>query len=252
MEAMGSLVWIGFVVFFIVSLLVGVRLLLLWWRTRQLPELLIGIGVLGIGPVGFGLPVAAGLIAESRPELEPVLVGLGALAVSIAASAKLTFNWRVYHPQSRSVGVIPFAAAPLLLAAWLMEWAMGGFVELNSAAPTTLIRTSLQIACLLWGSAEALRYWTMMRRRVRLGLGDPVVSNRFLLWGIGAGAAGVGSFIGIAAQLATGSSTGQIPWVMTSSSVHGLVAAIALWLAFVPPVFYRRYVQERASRSAVA
>ena len=57
---------------------------------------------------------------------------------------------------------------------------------------------------------------------------------------------------GIAAQLATGSSTGQIPWVMTSSSVHGLGAAIALWFTFVPPVFYRRYIQERASRSAVA
>jgi hypothetical protein len=249
---MGSLVWIGFVVFFIVSLLVGVRLLLLWWRTRQLPELLIGIGVLGIGPVGFGLPVAAGLFAQPSPDLAPVLVGLGALAVSIAATAKLTFNWRVYHPQSRALGLIPIAAAPLLLAAFLVEWAMGGFAVADPAAPTTLIRTFLQVACLLWGSAEALRYWTMMRRRVRLGLGDPVVTNRFLLWGIGAGAAGVGSFIGIAAQIATGSSTGQIPWVMTSSSLHGLVAAIALWFAFVPPVFYRRYIQERASRSAVA
>jgi len=249
---MGSLVWIGFITFFIVSLLVGLRLLLLWWRTRQIPELLIGIGVLGIGPVGFGLPVASGLVAGSRPGLGAVLVGIGALAVAIGAGAKLTFNWRVYHPQSRSVGVIPFAAGPILLAAWLTEWATGGFVEVNSASPATLIRTSLQIACLLWGSGEALRYWTMMRRRERLGLADPLVTNRFLLWGIGAGAAGLGSFIGIAAQLATGSATGEIPWVMTSSSLHGLIAAIALWFAFVPPGFYRRYIQARAPRSVVA
>ena len=43
----------------------------------------------------------------------------------------------------------------------------------------------------------------MMRRRLQIGLGDPVVANRFLLWGIGAGAAGLGSFIGVAAQIAT-------------------------------------------------
>jgi hypothetical protein len=246
------LAWIGFVVFFVVSLLVGVRLLLLWWRTRQLPEFLIGIGVLGIGPVGFGLPVASRLITESRPDLAVALMGSGALAVTIAATAKLTFNWRVYHPQSRAVGAIPIAAAPILLAAWLVNWATEGFSQADAAAPANLIRTSFQIGCLLWGSAEALRYWTMMRRRVRLGLGDPVVTNRFLLWGIGAGAAGVGSFIGVAAQLAIGHAAGESLWVMASSSLHGLVAAIALWFAFVPPVFYRRYIQERASRSAVA
>ena len=42
---MESFVWVGFVAFFVASLSVGVRLVLLWGRTRQLPELLIGIGV---------------------------------------------------------------------------------------------------------------------------------------------------------------------------------------------------------------
>ena len=49
-----SLMWIGFGAFFVASLTVGVRLVALWWENRQLPELLIGLGVLGIGPVGFG------------------------------------------------------------------------------------------------------------------------------------------------------------------------------------------------------
>jgi hypothetical protein len=249
---MGSWIWVGFLTFFVVSLVVGVRLLLLWRRTRQLPELLIGIGVLGIGPVGFGVAVAGRLIDESKPDLATAMVAIGALAVAIGAGAKFTFNWRVYHPESRAVRLIPMVAAPVLLAVWLTELATGRFAHLDPTSPVTLIRTSLQIACLLWGSGEALRYWTLMRRRVRLGLGDPVVANRFLLWGIGAGAAGIGSFIGIAAQLVTGATAGEASWVMVSSSLHGLVAAVALWLAFVPPAFYRRYIESRAPRLAVA
>jgi hypothetical protein len=50
-----SFVWVGFAAFFVASLTAGVRLVMLWRRTRELPELLIGIGVLGIGPVGYGL-----------------------------------------------------------------------------------------------------------------------------------------------------------------------------------------------------
>ena len=40
------LIHVGFLAFFVVALVVGVRLVHLWWRTRQLPELLIGLGVL--------------------------------------------------------------------------------------------------------------------------------------------------------------------------------------------------------------
>ena len=50
---MALLVWVGFGAFFCVSLVVGFRLLALSRRTGELPELLIGIGVLGIGPIGF-------------------------------------------------------------------------------------------------------------------------------------------------------------------------------------------------------
>jgi hypothetical protein len=252
MSGMGSWVWVGFVTFFIVSLVVGVRLLLLWWRTRQLPELLIGIGVLGIGPVGYGLAVAARLVIEPKPGVGAVLATIGALAVVIGAGAKFTFNWRVYHPESRAVGLIPLVAGPVLLAAWLTDLATEGFLHADPSRPVTLIRNFLQIACLLWGSGEAIRYWTLMRRRVRLGLGDPVVANRFLLWGIGAGAAGLGSFIGIAAQVVGGAALGQASWVMVSSSLHGLVAAVALWFAFVPPAFYRRYIESRAPRLGAA
>ena len=40
----------------------------------------------------------------------------------------------------------------------------------------------------------------------------------------------------------------EIPWVTLSSSLHGLVAAVAMSFAFLPNESYRRYIAERAAR----
>ena len=81
-----ALVWIGFLAFFVVSFVVGVRLLLLWRQTRQLPELLIGTGVLGIGPVGFGALMVGSALAAKQPTLSLVLIALGSATVYVGVS----------------------------------------------------------------------------------------------------------------------------------------------------------------------
>ncbi len=121
-----------------------------------------------------------------------------------------------------------------------------GFRNQYAQSLGNLGRTTLLVGCLLWGSAEALVYWRKMRRRLRLGLADPVVTNRFFLWGLGAGAAGLGTAIGMVAQLVTGLPPLQMPWITLSSSLHGLTAAVALWLAFVPNQAYLRFIEARA------
>ena len=75
---------LGFLTFFVASLAVGVRLVLLWRRTRQLPELLIGIGVLGIGPVGFGsMMVGVALLERAHaPALAGLAFGVGSVSAS--------------------------------------------------------------------------------------------------------------------------------------------------------------------------
>src|SRR5262245_56617561 len=84
-------VWLGFGAFFVASLVVGVRLLALAARTRRAPELLIGLGVLGIGPVGFGFQVLALFVGD--PDAAEALSAIGAAAVAIGLWAKLLFNW---------------------------------------------------------------------------------------------------------------------------------------------------------------
>jgi hypothetical protein len=249
---MNPIIWVGFAAFFFVSLAVGVRLLLLWRRTRELPELLIGIGVLGIGPVGFGCSVVSALIAERAPGLSTAMVALALLAVAVGATAKFVFNWRVYHPESAMVRAVVGFAAFCFAACFLYEGLLHRFSTLSQPGLSYYLRMTAQVGCLLWGSAEALRYWVLMRRRLRLGIADPVVANRFLLWGIGAGAAGVGSLLGILVQLATGLTALEIPAVMASNSAFGFTAAVTMSLAFLPPAAYTRWIRSRCPSVAEA
>jgi hypothetical protein len=184
-----------FLAFFIASSVVGARLLLLWWRTRELPELLIGLGVLGIGPVGFGFITVGELCVAGAPGLARILIGTGLAAMSVGSGAKYVFNWRVYHPESRGLWMLVVIACLLLAVCFAWEYWETGFRTLVRPPSSYFLRIGLQVGCLLWGSGEALRYWDRMRRRVRLQL-YPVVSNRSCS-GLSSGAAGVGSAVGV-------------------------------------------------------
>jgi len=247
-----SFVWVGFAAFFVASLTAGLRLVMLSRRTRRLPELLIGIGVLGIGPVGFGLTTIAQLNRADNPELSRWILALALLAICMGAFAKYVFNWQVYHPRQRPVRWIVWTAGLLLASCYATEFFTSGFRIQDFESPSNLGRSALLIGCLLWGSAEAFVYWRKMRRRLRLGLADPIVTNRFFLWGLGAGAAGLGSTIGTIAQLVTGLPPLETPLVTLSSSLHGLTAAVAMWLAFMPNQAYLRFIEARARRRAGA
>jgi hypothetical protein len=247
---MSPLIWIGFLAFFVVSLVVGIRLVLLWSRTGELPELLIGIGVLGIGPVGFGALTVGNLLKASSSGVADALFLAAGVTVSVGVFCKCVFNWRVYHRDSRVCAGITGAVGALLVAVFVHKLFVGGFEPVSPPDAVSLVQSATQIGCLLWGAAEALRYWQLMRRRARLGLSDPVVTNRFLMWGIGAGAAGVGSAVGTVWSAVSGAATLATPWVVASSSAHGFVAAVALSLAFVPPAAYRRWLVRNAAAAS--
>ena len=243
---MSALALPGFLAFFAVALVVGLRLLALAARTRQLPELLMGVGVLGIGPLGFGGIVLALGLAHDAPAASRFTAGAASAAIGAGVAAKYLFNWRIYRPTSPVAAAAALVGIAGIAAALVAEGLATGFAtEAWRGTGWHLARSALQVGCLLWGASEALVYWGKMRRRVRVGLADPLVANRFLLWAIGAGAAGLGSANGTVAQLATGRPPLEQTWVTTSSSLHGLVSAGALWLAFVPPAVWRRRVRSR-------
>ncbi len=96
-----------------------------------------------------------------------------------------------------------------------------------------------------WAAGEALLEYRRARRRTRLGLSDPLVTNRFLLWGLAALSECliyVAVMSGILRGVPSDFLNGTTAFVV---SALGMSAAITILLAFLPPRAYRRWVESR-------
>ena len=90
--------WLGFGAFLVSSSVIGVRLLAVARRTRQMPELLIGIGVLGMGPLGYGLAVFSHTLASSSVLWSAALRGSAMLSMNVGAIAQYLVICLVFRP----------------------------------------------------------------------------------------------------------------------------------------------------------
>lgn len=250
---MRVLVALGFGAFFVSSLAIGLRLVWLARRNRGLPELLIGLGILGIGPAGFALMVFAMLLGEAQPGLVLASLATAQLAIAGGATSAYVFNWTVFRRDSAWARAVVAVAGLAFAATFLGRFAAGSYALPLRLDVWTHLSSANVIVCLLWGSFESLRYYGLMRRRARLGLADPLLANRFLLWGLGIGSAGLGSLIGNVVMFVTGTVMGELDGLTLSNSLFGLASAVLMWIAFLPPAAYQRWIQARASaRTALA
>ena len=238
---------IGFASFIGVSLVVGVRLLGLARRTGELPELAIGANFVLAGAIGYSLLIAA----ESLHLFAGRSAGVGSFAgvtgISLGAALIGLFSQRGFRPGNRA-----FRATLAALAGWLALGVYGSWILhvagegggagawLGHWAPNLGI-----FAAYGWSSFESLRYYAMMRRRVSLGIADPLVANRFLLWGLGTLAVSAVTLLHLAVQIF---GSYELPSSLLGVvSVLVLAAAIAEWLAFFPPAAYRRRYRWRTA-----
>jgi hypothetical protein len=233
----------GIGAFFIVGLLVSLRLLGLWHRTRQLPELTAGLGLLGIGPLGFCVLLGGPTLAPgTRFAYFSFVTGLAVQGLGFLAAS--VFTWRVFRPGARWARAFTIALGAGLAVA-LVGYAT---FPIGSVRPLWHLHLDiwLKVACLAWGAAESLGYWRVTRRRVAIGFADAVVSASFLCWGIALSAAALG-FLGIyvaVLELRPGEHIG--PGVEVALSSCGMVSAVTLFLAFLPPKSYARWLSSRS------
>ena len=232
---------LGFGIFFLVSLAIGLRLVATAKRTRHSPELLVGIGILCIGPLGMGC-ILVGAVLRHFQLQAAVPTALGLIAVCAGSVAGCLFNWHVFRPDSGRARSWVFGTVLAYGLAFGLELGTTAFADPLQLGPGGKLIAALCSANLLWGGGESLRYYVLMRRRLRLSLADPLVTNRFLLWGLGIGAAGLGSLVAALVQAISGFSASEMPLVTLSNSLFGLASAVLMWIAFVPPAAWRRYL----------
>ena len=235
---------IGGGAFFVASSVVSVRLLLLAWRTRGLPELLIGSGLLVLGAIGYPISIAIQAAGDS-PALQTGLALLHALLQTLGQGAIVLFTWRVFRPDAgwaRAL-VVSFFAGLAALAGW--QAASSGWTHFaaTQSGPWEHL-AAFTLFSLGWAGVEALLYHRKLVRRLALGLADVVATNRMALWSI--------SILSAFLISATVSALRAAGHALDPRAVGivlgplGLVSAGSMWLAFLPPHRYLHWVKARS------
>ena len=227
---------------------VGVKLLWLARRTRGFPELVVGFSLFVLAGVSWPLMLVA---SSPTPPPAPVLRGAlacASLAMALGWAGVFLFTWRVFRPGNRWARALAGAGIALELAAGmagvLRALTLEDALALRTPAPSGLALLLGALAVYAWTAAESFHYRALLRRRIPLGLADPLVADRFGLWGW-TGVFGAGSIAPAAWAMLTGGDPNSLLSHLVVG-VCGLVSSGVLYLAFLPPTAYARFVRENA------
>ena len=181
------------------------------------------------------------------------LLVFGVLFLYVSLVALSLFTWQVFGAESRwRQALVAGVAATALICSGLFIHA--SWLRFTANASETLSgqlgMTPHYVLTFGWMSLESLCYYARMRRRQALGLADPVVANRFLVWGAGEGVATLVVLALLVVTIAQGRMLVADPFVSGCVTLAGLVNAFVWWLTFTPPAAYLRWVQGSAAQGA--
>jgi len=219
--------------------LLGVRLIMIGWRARSWAEAFLGGTFLMIAPASAAMRhgTASGDTSLSIQGLGLSTVGIsllvaftyrtfrhGELLGMLVMAALIALNVAGYLHQVQIVGTVPHPSAFLLLAR------AGGFG---------------------WTAFESTRFLRMYRKREVLGLADPVITNRFLLYAIWTTVVMLVPLImAISGELGEQGAMGWQNLLRVLVPPAAIVVVVCVVLTFVPPRAYLRFIERRhASRS---
>ena len=238
----------GVVTYSAVGLVVGLRLLRLARRTREWPERLIGSAFLAGSTLGYPTLVAADRLRTVAPDPALILFCAGWTGLVVSAVCLLAFWQRVYHPDrlaARRTFLVGSVFLVISLFGLVLTQSAGAQASTNAWYLPGLVAQGTAYALNGWASA---RYWQMLRRRLSLGLVDPIVVTRILLWSTAAWVITLQYLYSTLFVVMTGESSVSGFGVALVSSL-GLIAAGTILLAFFPPRSYLLWL-ERGSEAA--
>jgi hypothetical protein len=229
--------YIGELIAAVIYLIAGVRMVRLSQRSGESPELLLGGNFLCISLSSFLY------VIPSLPAFESLWTPLNfaaRLAFLPAPVLLALFTRRVFRAAEPWTTWLVWGCAILLVAGVGGSTSGGdleGFSISNGWFWLEWVGYTFPLA---WTGLETARQYRQAQRRVRLGLCEPVVCNRYLLWTL-YGSIQVCTCLVILGQYYEYEMTNQFSatWdaIYAASSIAGLMM---LWFVFFPPAFYRR------------
>lgn len=217
-----------------------------------MPERLLGvhlIGAIGLGSLLLGI---ASMSAYGDSPLSPgafeAFVVAGNLTTLVGIGAALWFNALVFHGGARRASAMAVTSTALMCAAFVYYAAAGG--TKSSAALFARDYWPLagaMAACDLWLIHDALACRRQLLRRLALGLAEPIVVERMLLWAVASL-----SRLGLVLMAPVTNAWTDLetrrqaaPWLLVLSGLLILGSCVSLWLMLVPSARYRRWVESR-------
>jgi hypothetical protein len=251
----------------LLSLVVGLRLLALARRGGwPVPET--SLSVYFLVSAFLSTPpqvVVYGGMSDPRLAVpDPVaraLLAFAVLAMAIGAAASYVFTWKTFQPERAWARAIVIAGCSCSALGYAIEAIFEGFAPVMFAGPGHWIGWVGRTAAAAGIAFESFRYWLTLRRRLRLGLADPVIANRFLLWSVWAAC----STLNLVADLASRTfywlwygTIQPVPEYLAAlvaptiavTMVLGSISAVTLFLTFFPTPAYLRWVAARAASIA--
>jgi hypothetical protein len=192
------------------------------------------------------------------------ILGFGILGMAIGGSAVAVFTWLSFHRDDATARRAAIAISFVAIGGFVFEALHEGFAIVLSPGPGHWVAWLGRTAPVAWVAVESIRYWLRLRRRLRIGLADPVVVNRFFLWAVWSFATLANLTADPVARLIYRTWAGTGPEVvmaviepvvigtMTVTMVLGVVSAVTLVLTFFPTVAYRNWIARRAGAAAHA
>jgi len=248
----------------ILSLVVGIRLLLRARQVWPLPELSLGVYFLMSAVIGT-IPQLIVYSSLTDPSLAMpdatarVMLCIAVFTMAVGASSVYVFTWKVFRPDAWWAKGIAIAGGSTLAVGFVWEAVAEGFAPVVFAGPGHWLGWAARTVAMLGVTWESGRYYWMLRRRMRLGLADPVVTNQFLLWSLWAASSTVNYLADLVTRAVyvwlSGTTTELIPEILAQvvpvtlavTNVLGAISAATLFLTFFPSERYRRWLESRAS-----
>jgi hypothetical protein len=246
-----AIVGLAMLIFVLSCAVVGVRLLRLARGNDGSPAWLCGHGLCLIAIVGFPLGVLSGNGFAKVGDVTLGLAALSLLANGLGIACFLGFTVQVFRPGALWAHTLAGAAvAAIAMSAAGVVAALGSAPSAVSSFEASFGWTAtFHWACVLsfgWMGAEGLWEWRRSRRRVALGLSDPLVCHRLLMWGLFGCSTTLLCLVLVAVQH-SGHPTATSTTALLAQAFFGITSSASLLLAFFPP----RSILERPRPEAV-
>jgi hypothetical protein len=245
-----------------------------------LPFLLIGLHLLRVARASGAVPdrllsaffllIAAGVVPRmTAVDMATSGAGVSEASMWLNAVAHLTigsglvclvaFARKVFRPKAGWAKGLVVAVALGLLA--LAGVSLTSVEASTGSSPAAIAFNGIGAISLMWTFVECVSYYQQLRKRRALGMTDPVVANRFLLWSLWTGAISIQAAMmavlraglwwsGAGEVIAEGGDPGG-NWLAIIDSTKAMLivvaptAVISVYLSFSPPARYRSWLRSR-------